>query len=213
MMSPELRRRSLIAFFLGSEAANRSKNDPELVPIVSRRAYRDFSRTLHGIRTHPHATTLRGTTSDSLKAFVARLENIETADAFDQAHDEWCLTTKDAFNQHAQGAPSNFRLHYGQAQKWLNMTLKYLAVLEHEPVSHVYRFMHVPVDKVIFTEARKRLGVRPPGGTAWSRLNGEQYRDYQSRLKHEIRSQGEVDCIPMEWEAHVWIQRGNKFDN
>lgn len=69
-MNTQQQRRSLIAFFLGTQAAIIDQDDPDLVPIAGRRAYRDLSRTLHGIGSHPEADSLRQDTYETLKSFV-----------------------------------------------------------------------------------------------------------------------------------------------
>lgn len=207
-MNPEYRSRSLIAFFLGTKAATLEKNDPEIVRIVGRRAYRDLNRTLHGIGTHPEADNLRERTYEALTDFVAGLEHVDTAKEFDKRHQAWCVATKRRFNESTHPERPEFTFHYGQAQKWLNMTLKYLAVLDHKPVAHTYEFMHVPLDQIIYTQAQQ-IDVDRPKGTKWSRLSGEQYRDYQKQLKHQIKSTFGNDRIPLDWESQVWIDRAS----
>lgn len=86
------------------------------------------------------------------------------------------------------------------------MTLKYLAVLDHDPVARVYEFMHIPVDNVIYEQA-EYIKAKRTTRTAWSRLNREEYREYQSELKEKIKSSRGENCIPMDWETEVWINR------
>lgn len=208
MMNSELQRRSLIAFFFGTTAATLEKNDPEIIRIVGRRAYLDLNRTLHGIGTHPEADSLRERTYESLTEFVTALEDVNTAKEFDKRHHAWCAATLDRFNESPHPNRPEFTLHYGQAQKWLNMTLKYLAVLDHQPVAHVYQFMHVPLDQIVYTQAQQ-IRVDRPKGTRWSRLNGDQYQVYQEKLKRQIASNFGNARIPLDWEAQVWVERGN----
>jgi len=115
-MNTQQQRRSLIAFFLGTQAAIIDQDDPDLVPIAGRRAYRDLSRTLHGIGSHPEADSLRQDTYETLKSFVTDLQDVRTADEFDKQHDDWCTTTISRFAKTTSGP--DIQLHYGQAQKW-----------------------------------------------------------------------------------------------
>lgn len=209
-MNLEEQRRSLIAFFLGTTAANLDKNHPGLVPIAGRRAYRDLSRTLHGIGSHPEADSLRQDTYESLQTFVGNLRNVRTADEFDHQHDDWCNTAIARFAEATSG--HDIKLHYGQAQKWLNMTLKYLAILDHDPVAHVYQFMHVPIDNVIYEQA-EQIGAKRGTRKAWSRLDREGYLEYQSLLKDRVSSEVGKDCIPMDWETEAWIERAPLGDD
>ncbi|GAA2046261.1 hypothetical protein GCM10009720_28930 [Yaniella flava] len=44
--------------------------------------------------------------------------------------------------------------------------------------------------------------------TRWSRLNRDQYLDYQHKLRAEITTRYGADYAPLDWEADVWIERG-----
>ncbi|MGP5004841.1 hypothetical protein ACTXJN_11560 [Corynebacterium casei] len=48
---------------------------------------------------------------------------------------------------------------------------------------------------------------RLPGGTAWSRLTREQYRDYQQSLRTAIATHSDGLLAPLDWEAQAWIAR------
>lgn len=48
-------RRSLNTLFLGTTAGNLEDDDPGLVPIAGRRAYKVLSRTPHGIGARPES--------------------------------------------------------------------------------------------------------------------------------------------------------------
>lgn len=204
MMNPERQRRSLIAFFVGSKAASLEKNDPELVIAAGRKAYGDLNRTLHGIRTHPKVSQLREATDRSIQNFIQDLSDVNTASGFDEKHHEWCLQTIKRFEQEPH-PERTMPLHYGQAQKWLNMALKYLAVFDHQPLKHVYKFLHIPVDNIIYEQA-SQLGVPRPS-TRWSRLDSEQYREYQHKLRDRIKTTSQEYSAPLDWEADVWIKR------
>lgn len=131
-MNLEQRRRSLTAFYFGRTAATLETDDDALVTVAAKRAYRDLNRTLHGIGTHPNAEQLRQDTYDSLKKFVNNLDDVHTVEVFDKLHQAWCEATIDRFA--AQNVDRNkLTMDYGQAQKWLNMTLKYLVVLNYQP--------------------------------------------------------------------------------
>jgi hypothetical protein len=92
------------------------------------------------------------------------------------------------------------RFYVGQAQKWLNMTLKYIYVMGDERVpsyDRFYGFGHVPIDNVIigrFQEYKpRRLG-------AWSRLNDyEEYLGYQQWIRETW-----PDSAPFAVEFNLW---------
>jgi DNA polymerase-3 subunit alpha len=64
--------------------------------------------------------------------------------------------------------------YYGQAQKWINMCLKYLSMLDHSLVENHYEYFHVPIDNYIVDTTGIKLYV------AWSRLD-----DYNEYLKFQ----------------------------
>lgn len=211
-MDPSLRLASLTAFYFGAHVAA-DPTSPGAIRTVSKRAYRDLSRTLHGIGSHPDKTTLLENTHTSLNQFVADLETATTQDEFDDQHDTWCQDRTHFFDEHPHPNRKEFTFAYGQAQKWINMTLKYLAVLDHPAVARVYRFLHVPIDSIIYKEAAHLttgIGVpRPPRGVAWSKLTRDQYRDYQQHLRDNIADTSDGTLAPLDWEAQAWINRAS----
>jgi hypothetical protein len=101
----------------------------------------------------------------------------------------------------------NFTFSYGQAQKWLNMTLKYMLIAQSGELdvgwekslnNKIVRSLHVPVDKYILDIAEKELEVLPPEG-AWSTWDYEEYETYQKDLRSEIKEKS-----PIEWEFTAW---------
>lgn len=91
---------------------------------------------------------------------------------------------------------------YGQAQKWVNMSLKYLYVMGFDDMSHIERVIHVPVDSLII-DAANELGVRWPSAS-WSKLdNYSEYLAFQKKLRQKIPDR--TEC-PLVWENHAWIE-------
>ena len=210
-MDEQLRRRSLVAFYFGADVTA-DLTSSEAIRTVSKRAYRDLSRTLHGIGSHPDKTTLLEDTHTSLHNFVNGLETVTTQDEFDARHHAWCQDRVEVFKDHPHSHEGKeFAFAYGQAQKWVNMTCKYLAVLDHPAVADVYPYLHVPIDSIVYEEAEHPtagIGVPcPPGGVSWSRLNPERYRDYQRRLRDSIADSSDGTLTPLDWEAQAWITR------
>lgn len=205
-MDAATQRRNLIAFYFGTKVATGDVTSDQVVDGVSRRAYADLQRTIHGfgrlpaeakieLRAHIHAT---------IREFVANLGTCETQEEFDNRHDQWCESACERLRLFAQSEQS-ISFHYGQAQKWLNMTLKYLAVLDHPKVKRVYGYLHVPVDKYVYDQAAN-AGVKRPGWPhSWSKLPREKYLNYQRALRKMVAST-HYSC-PLDWEADVWVTR------
>src|SRR5699024_10993865 len=163
-----LQQLSLKTFYFGSYVANHDPTNDGVIDRVAGRAYRDLNRTLIGIGTHHKKDFLVDTTKPSLvksvihlpdvksqskstqltKAslvkFVSHLSDVESQSEFDEIHQSWCQERISFFGSHPhQSRSMNFS--YGHAQKWVNMTCKYLAVLSHPEILRVYKSLHVPV--------------------------------------------------------------------
>lgn len=89
------------------------------------------------------------------------------------------------------------------------MTLKYLAVLGHEQVNQVHGALHVPIDSVVFDEAKK-IGVTRSQQRAWSKLTKEEYVDYQQALQKSVAERFGEDYPPLGWETKAWATRGRR---
>lgn len=204
-MDPELRNKSLAAFSFGRKAAIGDITDPEVIALVAATAYDDVKRTLRGIAQHPAAGRLKRQTRQSIAEFVGELTGREDAEQFDRLHDDWCVEAMARFakSPHPNG---RFVFHYGQSQKWLNMTLKYLSILNHPAVAQVYPLLHVPLDDDVLAQAGA-MGVPRPEKTYWSKLSREQYRTYQNALREHIWDTWGRDMAPLDWEASVWLYR------
>lgn len=146
-MDEKTRLASLMVLHFGAPVVT-APTSPEAITSASDQVYDNYlSRVMKGIGPHPAKTTLVEDTHASLYQFVTDLEtdpliaqDVKVSQAnFDARHDTWCLNTMATFMAlpHVRsGKPFTFT--YGHAQKWINMTLKYLAVLGHPTVLDVY---------------------------------------------------------------------------
>lgn len=168
------------------------------VDAVINRAYVDMaSHTLKSFEEAEKRWECRWNASKEIKA---ALNNI--SDFYDEWHESIC-------NAIISKYPENI-LSYGQAQKWINMTVKYIYVLkqlgklngQYEYISdeHVSEF-HAPIDSYILTNILK------DNETVWSKMNHLQYLNIREKLKSE--SFGFLDEL-QEWDEIVVGSR--KFD-
>ena len=105
-------------------------------------------------------------------------------------------------------------LTYGQVQKWLNMTLKYLYLLGvwKDELSSLKDELHIPVDSFVMEAANKddRFKVNIPyknkegkgkysenNSKPWSGWDFKEYVDFQNSFKN---------CSRIEWESENWIK-------
>ena len=69
---------------------------------------------------------------------------------FDKFHETLCDEIIKIYKRY------NIEFYYGQAQKWVNMTMKYLCVIGEKKypwLKKVYSSLHVPIDRVILNQA------------------------------------------------------------
>lgn len=93
------------------------------IVAASRRAYRDMNRTLR--LNGANSSILRDKIDNLLKTRFEGLkdQNINGQDDFDERHKALCDEMISIFTL-GDG------LTYGQAQKWLNMTVKYIYIIQ-----------------------------------------------------------------------------------
>jgi hypothetical protein len=114
------------------------------------RAYRDMSRTLHGLSRAKNPERLREGAKTCVRKQLVLLQqevppcNVR-ADSFDEWHRSACKALIDYFHTANETNVGNaFTCYYGQAQKWINMAIKYCwffkrdsGLMEWYPVAHV----------------------------------------------------------------------------
>jgi hypothetical protein len=160
------------------------------------RAYRDFNRTMHGlgiVQTNESYNTLRH--------FVSNIVS-ETLDVtFDQlSFDNWHLKKCDELKAEFIRV-LNYGITYGQAQKWINMTLKYMFAIGPNIINGIdrnYSLFHIPLDNIIQDKLLSHNIVRIP--TRWSRIDNYQiYFQYQIRVRNSFPGQ-----IPLDVEFRLF---------
>ncbi len=166
--------------------------------LAIRRAHQDLSRTVHGIGKNSEA---RPKATELLRVEIAKLSGnprIATQEAFDSWHRRICESLCGAY---ASADYENFTI--GQAQKWLNMTLKYVFVFGKARLpgyETFYRFCHVPIDNIIL-ESQTFSGLRT-FTNRWSRL--ADYDEYLA-FQRAVRERFPESC-PLAVEFWAWQQ-------
>jgi len=182
-----------IRVYLGTTNNNKIK-----IALIDR-AYRDFSRTLHKIK---HTIDSYQILKNKMLSIIDYVEHhqFETQEEFDQWHKEKCDELKSDFKKHI-----NYYIYYGQTQKWINMSLKYIfAIYYGTPNGYEknYKFFHIPIDNII-QEKFEPKGIERITGP-WSKLdNYKKYLKYQIRVRETFPNQ-----IPMDIEFKIF----NEFD-
>lgn len=173
-------------------------NDP--LRSVIRRAHQDLSRTVHGIGTYPEARPkAEDVLRESLDA-LARATWPETQACFDIWHRKVCEQLCQAY---VDAGYTKFTI--GQAQKWLNMALKYVFVFGEERLPGYERFFclaHVPIDNIILASPAFQ-GLRT-FRERWSRIGSyDEYLTFQKAVRKRFSG-----SAPLAVEFWSW-QRSN----
>lgn len=158
-----------------------------------------------------------------VKEYDILLNAVENSDekqnAFDSEHNRICEEIIKIYSE-----ISDFT--YGQAQKWLNMTLKYFLLIEEDSKKGfvLKEYLHVPVDSYIMQavgsdnpklkHCLKLECVPKKDGTlgkysesnskAWSKWEYEDYDEFQKSIRTGV-SKSDYSS-PIEWENVAWIE-------
>lgn len=174
------------------------------------RAYRDMSRTLHGLSKLGNKEALKTNARNVLKSSLTELAGLTPSSqnslekGFDDWHGEACLRVVKAF-----GPKTNeFSFHYGQAQKWLNMTVKYRWFFSsNNELGEWHRVAHIAVDDLVLN-ASKECGIKRPTTESWSRWNEDQYKSFQSDIREYANQHNKT---PLALEHEWWMQQSQRL--
>lgn len=200
----------------------------------ARRAYRDLHRTLRfnkiGLnnKENDYKQSFVTDICDSIKTEINELfdelNRNKKIDDFDKEHKKICNSILEKVEEEKDVLKE--KMHYGQAQKWLNMTLKYMwltGIWESEfNTGNLLTELHVPVDRYIIEAVWKNKNITLPlkgvnrnkdykhpadKVEAWSKWEGSDYDKFQESLKQELKKEG---MIPILWENSKWIEIAKK---
>ncbi len=158
------------------------------------RAYLDFNRTLRGFGVHPERTDVRSSVGEYLEYEVKSLASMQMVcqDDFDSWHEATCMQLKRFY--------SDFPFTIGQSQKWINMAIKYLFIIDRERVEACWQYCHVPIDRILLMQLHEQGHEPPPIKKPWSRLD-----DYGEYLDFQRWFRSEFSGAPMDNEFRIWM--------
>jgi hypothetical protein len=179
-------------------------DDPDIMDSCIKRAYRDFNRTMHGIgkkqnpdRYYKINWFMRLTIN---QIYDKQFKNQSDYDIW---HEKKCMELIDEFHKIYK-----FKIHIGQAQKWINMSLKYLYAsryLKDQVFEDNYSFFHIPIDNIIQEKLVKHK--IPKLKTSWSRIaTYHEYFDYQKLVRKKFEQE-----IPMDVEFKLFNDMKRPF--
>lgn len=176
----------------------------DLLRLCVHGAYRDFNRTLHGFAKYQSADFLRQSGYQCVIELLRNLpkRKISSQHGFDKWHQTACARLQTLYRDH--GFP---RFTVGQAQKWLNMSMKYVFALGEgrlQGFASLYRFAHIPIDNVFLTRAVALGGPSLP--VTWSRLDDyATYLSCQQAFRNLFRG-----SVPLAAEFWLWLGAPNE---
>lgn len=167
---------------------------------AANRAYRDMCRTIRfekGVD-QKLKNDCRTKVVKLIETEIKKCNSIDTVEKYDEFHDYLCLRIIDCYDN-----PTIAQITYGQAQKWVNMTMKYLCVLyegQCDWLNKIYSFLHIPIDSIILDKAREKFpNDFSVNNTPWSQFSREEYITIQKKLRAVIK-----DVTLMDWEFKAW---------
>lgn len=168
--------------------------EEDLIELAMTKAYRDLMRTIRNFATNENNNRIKIEARKCIKGYIYYVinSNINSQKEFDQKHQEACTKLIEKFED------QYFTI--GQAQKWINMTLKYLHLLEYDGIEKIYEFCHIPVDNYILNITNYKIS-KP-----WSKLNNyDEYLEYQKWFRNEYKNE-----IPLDAEFYLWLEEAKK---
>jgi hypothetical protein len=181
----------LMVLYFGSKGSNLER--------CINRAYRDLSRTVHGVGTAFSKEKLDTKVRLQLAVFFDEIKylspTVNSYSDFDTWHQRTCDGLIENYRQYGYD-----KFYVGQAQKWVNMTFKYIFTLGSERVAgfeNVYPYCHVPLDNIL-TQACPKYKF-PVFREKWSRLNNyDRYLHYQKWFRDTFT------ISPLDVEFYLW---------
>ena len=121
---------------------------------------------------------------------------------FDQWHGDLCNVLKSYYDT-SLGQDTKTRLTYGQAQKWINMTLKYCWVCGRDN-THWFSVAHVAVDEIILIAAQREEVIAKRPCRKWSVWdNRQEYQVFQNSFRDFAAKKNKT---PLELEFDWWLK-------
>lgn len=177
-------------------------------------AYRDLCRTIRNFKKESIEEARKNFREGIYDLIIERIKTdiftlSDPINQFDSLHKDICCAIIEKANK--SGLLGENGLYFGQAQKWLNMTLKNILLFNlcpAEMTEALIESLHAPVDKIIIKHARNGFnGVMFPSckDKAWSRWSWDNYSTFQKTLRESLTTSS--DCHswpPIRWEFYVW---------
>ncbi len=150
-----------------------SKNEFIDVRCCATRAYRDLCRNLRGIGNMKSGErdAYKKETYTQIEKCIKGLQSVQSQEGYDEWHKCSCGSIKSIADKYRinERLENGITFSYGLAQKWINMTIKYVIMLsdadylntnnfniDQETFSKVKKWLHIPIDSYILKAAAEK---------------------------------------------------------
>lgn len=187
-------------------------NPDEMILKCAQRAYRDLCRTLKFAEKADNAKgekkkqiekahqAFRMEICELIQGKVKELLCSQSEAEFDEKHARLCFCICET----DKGNVLSVKLKWGQAQKWLNMTIKYMWLIGLWERTYNRSAVHIPVDNYIIQAIPEGVVTLP--SSRWSQWDQKPYKVFQQDLR-KWRKESSPDMSPLEWEAEKWLDQ------
>ena len=155
-------------------------------------AYRDVCRTIHGINKLKDKESVLIPIKAVLYEEIQRMTSLKLKNITQDGYDKWMEFACRRLTVYGD----SINLTVGQAQKWINMTMKYLSMIDSKKTEKIYEFCHIPIDNYVL-----KITNYDKFNTAWSRIN-----DYEDYLRFQKWFREKYTGIPLDEEFNLWIK-------
>ena len=166
----------------------------DIIALAITKSYRDLMRTIRGFSYNPNHDAIIRNARQTLYASITKIlsDEINTQTEFDDLHKIACYDLISSFEGQI--------FTVGQAQKWINMTFKYLHLLDYSEVEKIYEYCHIPIDSYILNITNYTMNK------AWSKLNDYyEYLEFQNWFRDKYPND-----IPLDKEFYLWLEASKK---
>ncbi len=216
------------------KALDRAYSDATNEGAYNTRLYDDMKNPTDAEKKERKAASdqVRTHASEHIRALLKGLVSCENENAFDKEHRKVCQ----ALVKDYEKALGIRKFTYGNAQKWVNMTLKYLYLLGgayhacgctkafQTGINRCKAWLHVPIDSYIIEALYKEIDLpKRKDGRSFDRIKKLAYNTIQSDLLpwsqwaetqyigvfDSIRKHGQIICAAdcaLVWENQAWIE-------
>ncbi len=212
-----------------------SKDD--IISAAINRAYRDAASHVLSLKDDSKKDTENGKklfadACDCIEKFIEAVLPNEAQNEidYDNKHSTLCTDLKILYDNCAN---SRYEFSYGVAQKWVNMTMKYLGVIltifseynnTHDFVNTyknsfqaIEPSLHIPIDGYILEYVSKEKYIKEfskvepididkkenNNNLAWSKYEEVNYKTLQNNIKEKFINE---TTFPLDWENEAWIK-------